>query len=107
MTAAAGVYNADIGIPVRFGGSLSTPARRSRASPTAALSSTSPSVFDGSIGLAVTIPVGQLGAEADIGPLARETSGWEFGDVTTGAQLGWQHGDLSHLGKTGNRASLP
>src|SRR5215470_18521521 len=52
-------------------------------------------LFGGSIGLAITIPVGHLNGDATIGvaggpSVATETEGWGFGDVTTRAQLGWK-----------------
>jgi hypothetical protein len=58
-------------------------------------------VLGGHLGVSVTVPVGHtdLQATATVGPLAatRETSGTGMGDVVTRLQLGWQHGDFSHL----------
>jgi hypothetical protein len=62
-------------------------------------------VLDGHLGLAVTVPAGHVGLEAAAqitGPVVdlsatRETSGSGFGDVVTRLQLGWEHGDFSHL----------
>jgi hypothetical protein len=58
-------------------------------------------VLDGHLGLAVTVPAAHvdLEATASVGPLSttRETSGSGFGDVVTRLQLGWEHGDFSHL----------
>lgn len=58
-------------------------------------------VLGGRPGLAVTVPAGHvdLEATASVGPIAatRETSGAGLGDVVTRLQLGWQHGDFSHL----------
>ena len=99
VTAATGFYTAEIGAQVPFGrvtinagakidgfsngwNVLYVPERK---------------LFDGSIGLAVTLPVGHLDAVAEIGPFSREVSGWGFGDIVSRAQLGWQHGGFSHL----------
>jgi hypothetical protein len=58
-------------------------------------------VLGGRPGLAVTVPVGHIDLEAtvSVGPLSatRETSGAGLGDVVSRLQLGWEHGDFSHL----------
>jgi hypothetical protein len=58
-------------------------------------------VWGGRIGLSVTVPIGHIDIEAGVavGPLiaTRQTDGWGLGDVTTRAQLGWEHGAFSHL----------
>lgn len=58
-------------------------------------------VLGGRLGLGVTVPVGHIDLEATVSasPLSttRETSGAGLGDTVTRLQLGWQHGDFSHL----------
>jgi hypothetical protein len=58
-------------------------------------------VLGGHLGVSVAVPAGHidLQATASVGPLSgtRETSGAGLGDVVTRLQLGWQHGDFSHL----------
>lgn len=58
-------------------------------------------VLGGHLGVSVTVPAGHIDVEAtaSVGPLSgtRETSGAGLGDVVTRLQLGWQHGDFSHL----------
>ena len=99
MTAAAAFYDADIGQPVRFGGVTINAGADVKGFTNGwnILYVPQQKLFDGSIGLAVTIPVGHLDGVATIGPLSTETAGWGFGDITSRAQLGWQHGDFSHL----------
>jgi hypothetical protein len=99
VTAAAGFYDADIGRPVRFGGVTINAGADVKGFTNGwnILYVPQQKLFDGSIGLAVTIRVGHLDAVATIGPLSTETAGWGFGDITSRAQLGWQHGDFSHL----------
>jgi hypothetical protein len=99
VTGAVGFYSADIGNPVRFGGlSINAGAQIDGFSNGwNILYVPQRKLFDGSIGLAVTLPIGHLDGVAQIGPLLTETAGWGFGDVTTRAQLGWQRGDFSHL----------
>jgi hypothetical protein len=94
-----GFYSADIGNPVRFGGlSINAGAQIDGFSNGwNILYVPQRKLFDGSIGLAVTLPIGHLDGVAQIGPLLTETAGWGFGDVTTRAQLGWQRGDFSQL----------
>ena len=99
VTTAVGVYNADIGKPVRFGGvTINAGAELEGFSngwnilyvPSANCSTAtsgwpSPSPLATSISWRISVP------------LSRETAGWGFGDITTRAQLGWQQGDVSHL----------
>ena len=57
-------------------------------------------LFDGNLGLSVTVPVGHIAADATVGAgqvaVSREVDGWGLGDVVSKAQLGWQHGELAH-----------
>src|SRR5262245_23036473 len=57
-------------------------------------------VLGGNLGLSVTVPVGHVAFEADVGvgPLSvsRRVSGWGLGDIVPRAQLGWQQGDFAH-----------
>jgi hypothetical protein len=65
-------------------------------------------LLGGRVGVAVSVPAGHvdLEATASVAPLpvpggtlsaTRETSGVGLGDVVTRLQLGWDHGDFSHL----------
>jgi hypothetical protein len=102
VTEAASFYSATIGTTVSFGGITINPgaAVDAFAAATNILYVPQRKVLGGHLGLAVTLPVGHLDIEATLGGpfgLSRSTDGWGFGDVTSRAQLGWQHGELSHL----------
>jgi hypothetical protein len=64
------------------------PARASRASAAASniLNVPERKLFAGSIGLAITLPLGHIDVEAMIGPLGIETRWLGFGDITSRAQ---------------------
>src|SRR5262245_33495585 len=104
VTAVAGFYSGDIGSSATFGG-VTINAGASVEGFTSGLNVLyvpERKLFDGSIGLAMTIPFGHLNGDATIGvaggrSVSAETEGWGFGDVTTRAQLGWKEGDFSHL----------
>lgn len=75
VTTAVGVYNADIGKPVRFGGVTINAGAELEGFSNGwnILYVSQRKLFDGNIGLAVTIPVGHLDIMANIGPpLARD-----------------------------------
>ena len=103
VTAVSSYYTAEISGQLDFGGVVLNGGAKVKAFASAlnALYVPDWDVLGGHLGLAVTVPVGFLDVEATIAgeqrSLQRETEGWGFGDVTPRLQLGWQHGEFSHL----------
>lgn len=99
VTAAAASYNGKIGGQINFGGVVINAGAKVQGFNNGwnVLYVPERKVFDGNVGLAVTLPVGHVDVDATIGPLSVQTDGWGFGDIVSRAQLGWKRGDFSHL----------
>ena len=99
VTGATAFYDATIGGALNFGGVIINAGAEvdGFAGSTNILYVPARKVLGGNLGLAVTVPIGHLDVDATVGLLSRETDGWGFGDITSRAQLGWQHGDFAHL----------
>lgn len=58
-------------------------------------------LLGGHWGAAVTLPVGHIDIEAGLAvggrAATRQTDGWGLGDASGRLQLGWEHGNFSHL----------
>lgn len=103
LTAVTGFYAAEIGTAVNFQ-NVTLNAGAKVEGLTEALNIlhiSERAILGGQLGLAVTVPVGHVDLDATIGvgPLeaSRSVDGAGLGDVTTRAQLGWQHGELAHM----------
>jgi hypothetical protein len=98
VTAATAFYNADIGGSLNFGGVIINAGAKMDgfSGSTNVLYVPERKFFGGNLGLSATVPVGHIAVDATIGILSREIDGWGFGDITTKAQLGWQHGGFAH-----------
>jgi hypothetical protein len=103
VSAATTYYHGKISGNINFGGIIFDAGARVEllAGAVSGLYVHDQTVLGGHLGVSVTIPVGHIDVEAtaSVGPLSgtRETSGAGLGDVVTRLQLGWQHGDFSHL----------
>jgi hypothetical protein len=103
VTFVGGYYTAEIGGPVTIGGveidvGLKLDFLQAAVNGVYVPNRT---LFGGRPAISVTVPVGWVDLEADvaIGSLGgtREVKGGGLGDTTVRAQLGWEHGDFSHL----------
>ncbi|MCL4766865.1 MAG: transporter [Hyphomicrobiaceae bacterium] len=103
VTALASHYNGRIGGQIDFGGVVLNAGAEFEAFATglSGLYVVERTLLGGRVGIGVTVPVGHVDVEATVGlgPLEvhRQTDGAGLGDITTRLQLGWQHGELSHL----------
>jgi hypothetical protein len=103
VTILSAYYSGDIGSNIDFGGVEINAGAEVKGFTSAAniLYVPERKVLGGSLGLAITIPVGHIDAEADVNigllSASREVDGWGLGDINTRAQLGWQHGEFAHL----------
>jgi hypothetical protein len=102
VSVAAGRYGASIGTAVDFGRVVINAGAKVEllTSSLNLLYVPDRKVLGGNLGLSVTVPVGFIDLEATIGvgPLAllRQVDGGGLADITSRAQLGWQHGEFSH-----------
>lgn len=51
----------------------------------------------GTPGLSITVPVGYLDIQAQLGTIIQQTDGFGLGDMVTRAQVGWHHDNFHHL----------
>jgi hypothetical protein len=102
LTTVSSYYAGDIGSSISFGGVTINAGSRVEAyfSGLNVLYVPQTKLFGGSLGLAVTIPVGHIDLDATLGvgpfSLSRGVDGWGLGDIVSRAQLGWQHGEFAH-----------
>jgi hypothetical protein len=102
VTTAVGLYTADIGRGVSFGGvTLGAGAHiEFWSSAVNGLYVLEHKVLGGNLGISATVPVGRISIDAMVtaGLLTaqRSTEGGGLGDIVSKVQLGWQRGDFSH-----------
>jgi len=102
VTSATGLYSANIGRTVEFGGvTLGAGATVDlNISAINGLYVFDHKVFGGNLGVSATVPVGFINIDAMVtaGVLSaqRSTEGGGLGDIVSKVQLGWQHGEFSH-----------
>lgn len=103
VTTVSAFYAADIGGSINFGGVVVNAGAEVEAFSSAlnVLYVPQGKLFGGSVGLALTVPVGHIDVDATVtaGVLtaSRETDGWGLGDIASRAQIGWQSGDFAHM----------
>lgn len=102
MTAVTGVYTAEIGGAINFGGVVINAGAKVEGvtSGVNVLYVPERKLFGGNLGLSVTVPVGHVDIEATVGigpfSASRQTDGWGLGDIVPKIQLGWQRGEFAH-----------
>jgi hypothetical protein len=103
ITFVSGFYSADIDGAVTIGGELFELGLEVNFLQVAVNGTYVPNrtLLGGRPAISVTIPAGHVDLEANVsvGGLSatREVDGPGLGDISTRAQLGWEHGDFSHL----------
>ncbi len=103
VTALASYYTGEIGGQLNFGGVTLNAGAEVKLFATGLNGLYVPErkLLGGHLGIGVTVPVGFIDVDATVGlgPLevSRQTDGWGLGDIATRLQLGWQHGEFSHL----------
>jgi hypothetical protein len=98
VTAVTAFYSGEIGRPLDYGGVTINPGAKVEgfSGGTNVLYVPERKFLGGNLGLSATVPIGHVAVDAMIGIFSREVDGWGLGDITTRAQLGWQHGNFAH-----------